>query len=138
MGWFVFISFPAKGGTQIATAQVVGPMTQAQFNGKYGTNNPLNPPGGGGFKSKTAAQAKANEYNSRPSEQRKFGVQAPTVFPKVKAPNLFHGLHLETVLLRVGEIALGILLIGVGVAKLTGVDNQIMKLATKAGKLAIM
>lgn len=44
----------------------------------------------------------------------------------------------ENWILRLGEIMLGIVLIGVGVAKLTGADNFIMKTATKAGKAAIL
>lgn len=51
--------------------------------------------------------------------------------------DIFHGLDLETLVIRVAEIILGIALIGVGVAKLTGADNVIMKAATTAGKLAI-
>lgn len=39
--------------------------------------------------------------------------------------DLFHGLDLPHILLRVGEIALGIVLIAVGVAKLTGASNYI-------------
>jgi hypothetical protein len=51
---------------------------------------------------------------------------------------IFHGIHVENVFIRIAEVILGIMLIGVGVAKLTGVDNFIMKTATKAGKAAIL
>lgn len=44
----------------------------------------------------------------------------------------------ENWILRIGEIILGVVLIGVGVAKLTGVDNYVMKTATKLGKAAIL
>lgn len=44
----------------------------------------------------------------------------------------------ENWILRVGEILLGIVLIGVGVAKLSGTDNFIMKAAGTAGKAAIL
>jgi len=37
--------------------------------------------------------------------------------------NLFHGLDLGNILLRIGEVLLGIVLVGVGVAKLTGTTN---------------
>lgn len=39
------------------------------------------------------------------------------------ARDLFHGLDLGNVLLRIGEVLLGIVLVGVGVAKLTGTTN---------------
>jgi hypothetical protein len=41
------------------------------------------------------------------------------------ANNLFHGLDLESILLRVGEVLLGIVLIGVGIAKITGATNLV-------------
>ena len=54
--------------------------------------------------------------------------------------NAIHGLTQgwELWVLRIGEIILGVVLIGVGVAKLTGTDNIIMKAATTAGKAAIL
>jgi hypothetical protein len=54
------------------------------------------------------------------------------------ASEFFHGINLSGWLLRVGELILGVVLIGVGIAKLTGTDNVIMKAATTAGKLAIL
>lgn len=39
--------------------------------------------------------------------------------------NVFHGLDLTQVLLQVGEVLLGIVLIAVGVAKLTGTTNLV-------------
>jgi hypothetical protein len=39
--------------------------------------------------------------------------------------NIFHGLDLSQVLLQVGEVLLGIVLIAVGVAKLTGTSNVV-------------
>jgi hypothetical protein len=44
----------------------------------------------------------------------------------------------ELWILRIGEILLGVVLIGVGVAKLTGTDNFIMRAATTAGKATIL
>lgn len=52
--------------------------------------------------------------------------------------DIFKGLDLQGVFLRLGEIILGVVLIGVGVAKLTGVDNTIAKTATKLGKAALL
>lgn len=47
------------------------------------------------------------------------------------------GLNLGNLLLRVGEVLLGIVLLGVGIAKLTGADNAIAKAAKTAGKAAM-
>lgn len=44
------------------------------------------------------------------------------------AADPFHGLNLGNILLRSGEIILGVVLIGVGIAKLTGVSNGVSKL----------
>lgn len=49
--------------------------------------------------------------------------------------DIFHGLNLETWVLRIGEILLGVVLIGVGIAKLTGTENAISKIA-KTGVVA--
>lgn len=57
---------------------------------------------------------------------------------KIAVGDIFHGLNLGGIILRAGEILLGIVLIGVGIAKLTGTDNFIMKAATTAGKAAIL
>lgn len=57
---------------------------------------------------------------------------------KTAASDIFHGLNLNTWLIRIGEIILGVVLIGVGVAKLTSVDNTIAKTAGKLGKLALV
>jgi len=37
--------------------------------------------------------------------------------------NVFHGLDLGNLLLRIGEVVLGVVLVGVGIAKLTGTTN---------------
>jgi len=50
-----------------------------------------------------------------------------------EAVGAFKGLNLETWILRIGEIVLGVVLIGVGLAKLTGTTNLI----SKAAKVAI-
>ena len=51
--------------------------------------------------------------------------------------DIFHGINFGNWALRLGEIILGVVLIGVGVAKLTGADNVIMKAATAAGRIAV-
>lgn len=50
----------------------------------------------------------------------------------------YKGLNLAGWLLRVGEIILGVVLIGVGIAKLSGADNVINKAAKVAGKVAVL
>lgn len=42
--------------------------------------------------------------------------------------DIFHGLNLGGLLMRVGEVVLGIVLIGVGLAKITGAANVISKI----------
>jgi hypothetical protein len=44
------------------------------------------------------------------------------------AENAFHGLNLGSWFLRIGEILLGIVLVGVGVARITGAQNAISKI----------
>lgn len=48
------------------------------------------------------------------------------------AEEVFKGLNLESWLIRVGEILLGIVLIGVGLARITGVQNVASKLLRTA------
>ena len=52
--------------------------------------------------------------------------------------DILGGLDLGSMMLRVGEVILGIVLIGVGIAKLTGADNVVSKAALSAGKLAML
>ena len=58
--------------------------------------------------------------------------------PGAVVSDVFHGLDFGNWILRIGEIVLGIVLIGVGIAKLTGTDNTIAKVAGTAGKLAFI
>lgn len=48
------------------------------------------------------------------------------------ALNPFKGLNLQSWLIRIGEILLGVVLIGVGIAKMTGTTNVISKIAKVA------
>lgn len=57
------------------------------------------------------------------------------VSPKVL--DVLGGLDLGNLMLRVGEILLGLVLLGVGIAKLTGTDNVISNAAKSAGKVAM-
>lgn len=49
---------------------------------------------------------------------------------------VFKGLNLDKWLVRIGEILLGIVLIGVGIAKLTGTTNAVAGLVKTAVKVA--
>jgi hypothetical protein len=48
------------------------------------------------------------------------------------------GMNWQNWILRIGEILLGVTLIGVGVAKLTGAENVISKAAVTAGKASLL
>jgi hypothetical protein len=49
------------------------------------------------------------------------------VIAKAINTDLFHGLNLQNVITRLGEIVLGVVLVGVGVAKLTGTSNMVSR-----------
>jgi hypothetical protein len=78
-----------------------------------------NPTSQGPFATQAIAQAKADSLNSSQS-----GI-APAAAAATQ--DAFHGLNLSTWILRIGEIVLGVVLIGIGVAKLTGADNVVSK-----------
>lgn len=85
----------------------------------------------GPYQSYAAAQASVSSQKSQIAK----GEQAGHI------PNpldLFHGLNLPGILLRIGEVLLGIVLIGVGLAKITGADNVINKAAKTAGVAALL
>jgi hypothetical protein len=48
-----------------------------------------------------------------------IGAQAPTPSATTALNDVFHGLNLQTLLVRLGEILIGLVLIGVGLAKIT-------------------
>jgi hypothetical protein len=141
MNWYVVI-LQIPPGALTDKAYVVGPMTQQQFNQKYGANAQT----GGTFHTKADAQAYANKYNQKPASAREVpgsrpfapSVAGPHPFSGPKITDIFHGLNFTNWVLRIGELILGVVLVGVGIAKLTGVDNAIMKVAMKAGKLAVL
>jgi hypothetical protein len=53
------------------------------------------------------------------------------------AKDIFHGLNLSEILRRIAEILLGLVLLGVGIARMTGAENAISKAAKTAGKAAM-
>lgn len=86
----------------------------------------------GPYPTQAAAQKAANS--------RSGGFPGPSIpgNPATAIADLYHGLNLGNWIIRVGEILLGVILIGVGVAKLTGADNVVSKIAGSAGKLAFI
>jgi hypothetical protein len=56
----------------------------------------------------------------------------------VAAGESLGGLNLGEWFLRIGEIVLGIVLIGVGVAKLSGASNVVSEAAKTAGSVAML
>jgi hypothetical protein len=89
-----------------------------QIRAKYGSA------ARGPYPTQAAAQAAANSrgggfpgpnISGNPGTAIKQGIGA--------ALDPFHGLNLGNIFLRIGEVLLGIVLIGVGVAKLTGTTN---------------
>lgn len=76
----------------------------------------------GPYTTQAQAQSQADSLNA--------GSQ--NVVTQAASQDVFHGLNLSTWILRIGEILLGVVLIGVGVAKLTGAENVVSKAAKVA------
>jgi hypothetical protein len=92
-----------------------------------------------GYPTQGAAQKAVNTYNAGSVTSRVTQAGGNTAQSLgVDPTQLFHGLNLGGLILRIGEVILGVVLIGVGMAKLTGTDNFIMKAATTAGKAALL
>lgn len=76
----------------------------------------------GPYATMALAQTQADSLNS--------GSQ--NVVAQAAVQDTFHGLNLSTWILRIGEILLGIVLLGIGVSKLTGAENVVSKAAKVA------
>ena len=93
----------------------------------------VKPPGAvaGPFSSQQEAQTQADSLN-------KTGVATPgnigkqAVSSALTSANPFAGFYQQNLWLRVGEFVLGVLLIGVGLAKLTGTENFVSSVVKKA------
>lgn len=107
---------------QLQTAFTVGPVLHI-YTPKQ---SPTKPPGAvaGPFSSQQEAQAKADELN-------KSGVATPANIGKQAVSSALTSLNplapvfQANIWLRVGEFVIGIVLLGVGLAKLTGAENFI-------------
>lgn len=91
------------------------------------------PPGAvaGPFSSQSEAETQAVSLN-------KGGVATPgniakqAVSSALTSANPFAGFYQQNLWLRVGEFVLGVILIGVGLAKLTGTENFVSSIVKKA------
>ena len=146
--YWVFLSILAKMQQQNIFATVVGPMTSAQYNAKYGDpNNGVNPPGG--FTNKLAAQQAANKYNANPGQAG--GVNAPNpLTPNSLLGNnpltginaigdFFQRLTQPSTWVRVAEFAAGGLLLYIGGSALVRgtAAGDAAKQTVRAGKKAV-
>jgi hypothetical protein len=90
-----------------------------QIRAKYGTA------ANGPYPTQAAAEAAAHSRGGGFPGPNIPGNPGSAIGVGIKAAqqDLFKGLDLGNILLRVGEVLLGIVLVGVGIAKLTGTTN---------------
>lgn len=122
----------AEGRGTALTAHVVGPYANLQAmqaaNPGFAGETTAVVGDQSGYPNQLAAQQEANSYNHSPVDQRvtQAGGNTATslgIDPVAGIQDLFHGLNLGNILLRIGEVALGVVLIAVGLAKITGTTN---------------
>jgi hypothetical protein len=118
----------AMGRGTALTAHVVGPYSsfQAMQAANPGFAGETVTPVGNqaGYPTRALAQKEADTYNHSSVTSRVTQAGGNTAGSLGLDPTQwFHGLNLGGILLRVGEVLLGIVLVGVGVAKLTGTTN---------------
>lgn len=136
MPYFVVLSTPANNPGAV-TASVVGPMTEDQFFKTYNVKALKSGPNQDEFATKALAQASADKYNKQPTSQKNVGSQtgaanAPSGIsgptpgftggianPLNDLNSFFSNLSNANTWLRVGEVVLGIVLIAVGLARMT-------------------
>jgi hypothetical protein len=88
------------------------------------------------YQSQSEAQSQAAKLNAPGSDISK--IRKNIIDPVGNIPNdIFKGLNLSNILLRVGEILLGLVLLGVGIAHMTGTENVLSNAAKTAGKAAM-
>lgn len=120
----------AMGRGTALTAHVVGPYSsfQAMQAANPGFAGETVTPVGNkaGYPNRLLAQQEANKYNSSDVTSRVTQAGGNTASSLgVDPTQWFHGFNLGGILLRVGEVLLGIVLVGVGIAKLTGTTNLV-------------
>jgi hypothetical protein len=120
---------PNAGNTVASVQQFANAAAYTQTVGDTPTHVDPNQPANG-YPTQALAQAEANRWNSKPASQKLSGTtpnpNADTVLPPgFKLPNVLGGFNLSGWFLRVGEILLGLVLVGVGLARLTHTQNII-------------
>jgi hypothetical protein len=122
----------AEGRGTALTAHVVGPYTSLQAmqqaNPGFAGETVSVVGNESGYPNQLAAQQEANTYNhsdvnTRVTQAGGNTAQSLGIDPVSGIEDLFHGLNLGNILLRIGEVLLGIVLVGVGLAKITGTTN---------------
>ena len=125
----------AEGRGTALTAHVVGPYANLQqmqaANPGFAGETTAVVGNQSGYPNTLEAQQEANSYNHSSVETRVTQAGGNTAQSLgLEPPNpldIFHGLNIGNILLRVGEVVLGVVLITVGVAKLTGTENAIVQ-----------
>ena len=79
----------------------------------------------GPYPTQAAAEAVAHSRGGGFPGPNIPGNPATAIGQGISALDPFKGLNLGNILLRVGEVLLGIVLVGVGIAKLTGTTNAV-------------
>jgi hypothetical protein len=133
MTWYA-VALADTNATQIGnvTASVQQFANLAAFKAATGTTpSQMGIPGqtDAGFPTRLQAQAAANRFNALPKGDRSAGGKplAPSV---AKMPNIdiLGKFNLGAWMLRIGEVLLGIVLVGVGVARITGAQNAVSQI----------
>jgi hypothetical protein len=83
----------------------------------------------GPYPTQQAAMAHTGVKGPNAVTNESLAAQAGTVAGGVVKTDIAGGLNIGTLMLRVGEVLLGLVLVGVGLAKLTGKENAISKVA---------
>lgn len=133
MAWYVVVTVnPAPGSSGISRAAVQQFANAAAYEKTVGASprqvdakQPVS-----GYATQAQAQREANRWNGQPTSQKLTGTlpnpNADTVLPpNFKLPDILGGLNLGSWFLRIGEGLLGLVLIGVGIARVTGAQNVI-------------
>jgi hypothetical protein len=116
MEWWVIAE---ASSSNMSGSFVVVQGNALQIRAKYGSA------AHGPYPTQAAAQAAANSRGGGFPGPNISGNPGTAIKQGIGSIDLFHGLDLGSILLRVGEVLLGIVLVGVGVAKLTGTTNLV-------------
>lgn len=133
MAWYVVliadVKNPNLGNVTAQVQQFANAAAYQQTVGDSPTHVDPNQPANG-YPTQQLAQAEANKWNSQPKDKRSSGSipAAPNLaLPILKNPltDVLGGINIGSWFLRIGEILLGLVLVGVGLARLTHAQNVI-------------